>query len=210
MSAEGEAYPDGAGAEPDGLADGELTRGSRSKTADPGQLARDTVYRLLAARARGRSELQEALRRKGIDDEVADSVLRKFDDAGLVDDAAFAESWVRERHENQGLGRTALRAELRRKGVSEETIAEALTHVDGDAEVTRARTLIQRKLRGTATSGTGASAKDRDRIMRRLVAMLARKGYSEGLALRLVKEELDQAGVDSTDTDAMADPDGSL
>lgn len=184
-------------------ASGELVRESRSKTADPEQLARDTVYRLLAARARSRSELRDALRRKGIEDETIESVLGKFDDAGLVDDSSFAESWVHQRHENQGLGRTALRAELRRKGVSDDIIAEALTHVDDDAEVARARELIRRKL--PPALDTGTSGKDRDRLMRRLVSMLARKGYSEGMALRLVKEELEQSGMDGPETQAWSD-----
>lgn len=156
---------------------------------DPEQFARDTVYRLLATRARSRSELTRALQRKGVDEDTAEAVVGKFDDAGLVDDAAFAEHWVRERHRNQGLGRRALAAELRHKGVDEEAVSGALAEVDSDDEAQRARELVRRKLRGTAVS-------DPTTRTRRLVAMLARKGYAEGMALRVVREELDSSGVD--------------
>ncbi|GAA2800019.1 regulatory protein RecX [Saccharopolyspora taberi] len=160
----------------------------------PEQRARDTVYRMLAARARSRSELRQALLRKEIDEDVADGVLQKFVDAGLVDDAAFAESWVNERHRNQGLGRRALGFELRRKGVDESSVEAALATVDGDAEVERARELVRRKLRSMGSLDSTAR-------MRRLVGMLARKGYSEGLAFRVVREELENSGLDDPTDD---------
>ncbi|MEU6264066.1 regulatory protein RecX [Saccharopolyspora shandongensis] len=167
---------------------------SRRKPDDPEQLARDTVYRLLAARARSRSELRQALLRKEIDEEVADAVLQKFVDAGLVDDASFAEEWVHSRQRYQGLGRKALGFELRRKGVDAHLVEAALSTVDGDAEVERARELVQRKLR-TMTNLDHAAK------LRRLVGMLARKGYSEGLAFRVVREEIERSGDDAPDSD---------
>ncbi len=152
----------------------------------PEASARDIVYRLLAVRARSRSELRNALLRKEIDEDVADAVLQKFVDAGLVDDAEFAEAWVNERQRNQGLGRKALGYELRRKGVEEHLVAEALSAVDPDAEEERARELVRRKLRS-------ARVDDQEKLLRRLVGMLARKGYSEGLAFRVAKDELGRA-----------------
>ncbi|MEV0083205.1 regulatory protein RecX [Saccharopolyspora sp. NPDC050642] len=166
----------------------------RRKPDDPEQLARDTVYRLLAARSRSRSELRKALLRKEIDEEVADAVLQKFVDAGLVDDASFAEEWVHSRQRYQGLGRKALGFELRRKGVDEHLVDAALSTVDVDAEAERARELVQRKLRAMANL-------DHATKMRRLVGMLARKGYSEGLAFRVVREEIERSGEDAPDPD---------
>ncbi len=72
-----------------------------SSPSDPDDLAakaRDTCYRLLAVRARTRLELEQALRRKEIPDDVARTIIDKFDAAGLIDDQAFAESWVQSRH----------------------------------------------------------------------------------------------------------------
>lgn len=156
----------------------------RAQESTPEQLARDTVYRLLASRARSNAELREALLRKEVPDDVADDTLRKFEEAGLIDDAAFAVEWVRSRQRSRGLGRKALAYELRRKGVADQHVEAALSDVDEELEVERARELVQRKLRGMTNADATAKT-------RRLVGMLARKGYSEGMAFRVVREELE-------------------
>lgn len=156
--------------------------------------ATDICYALLTARARTRVELKDALLRKGISEQTAELVLAKFDRAGLIDDAAFAEVWVRSRHTYQGLARRALAMELRRKGVADEVAAEAVATVDDEAEEDRARDLVRKKLR------TMAALDDTTKI-RRLVAALARKGYAEGLAYRVVREELRRAGEDTSTLD---------
>ncbi|TQM80296.1 regulatory protein [Saccharothrix saharensis] len=156
--------------------------------------ATDICYALLTARARTRVELKDALLRKGISEQTAELVLGKFDRAGLIDDAAFAEVWVRSRHTYQGLARRALAMELRRKGVADEVAAEAVAAVDDEAEEDRARDLVRKKLR------TMATLDDTTRI-RRLVAALARKGYGEGLAYRVVRDELRRAGDETTALD---------
>ncbi|MEV0681524.1 regulatory protein RecX [Actinosynnema sp. NPDC050436] len=155
-------------------------------------------YALLTARARTRVELRDALLRKGIREETAELVLGRFDRAGLIDDAAFAEVWVRSRHTYQGLGRRALARELRRKGVADEVAAEAVAAVDDEAEQERARELVRKKLR--SMSGVDDQAK-----IRRLVGALARKGYAEGMAYRVVREELRAAEVDSPLDDFLPD-----
>lgn len=160
--------------------------------------ATDICYALLTARARTRVELKEALLRKGIREETAEVVLGKFDRAGLIDDAAFAEVWVRSRHAYQGLGRRALARELRQKGVADEVAAEAVAAVDDEAEQERARELVRKKLR--SMSGVDDQAK-----IRRLVGALARKGYAEGMAYRVVREELRAAEVESPLDDFLPD-----
>ncbi|HEY8374018.1 MAG TPA: recombination regulator RecX [Pseudonocardiaceae bacterium] len=157
---------------------------------DPENHARELCLRLLTARPRTRAELAQALRRRGIPEETVDRVLGRFDEVGLVDDAAFAEMWVHSRHTHQGLGRRALAAELRRKGVADDIVSEAVAEVDSEAEEQRARELVRRRLR-TLT------ARDEVTRIRRLVGMLARKGYAEGLAYRVVRDELRQAGADA-------------
>lgn len=156
---------------------------------DPERVARDAVYRLLSHRARSRFELAQALLRKNVDGDTVEAVLSKFAEAGLIDDAAFAAEWVRSRHRGRGLGRRALEDELRRKGVDDSVISAALADVDDDTEAERARELVGRKLRTTSVT-------DRAVLTRRLVAMLARKGYGETLALRVVRDELESSSSD--------------
>ncbi len=165
---------------------------TRGTPDDPAATARDVCYRLLAGRDRTRTELEQALRRKEIPDEVIESVLAKFDKAGLIDDEAFAATWVRTRHANQGLGKRAIAMELRRKGVDDDVVAEAVAAVDDDAEVERAGQLVRRKLGAMRTLETQVK-------IRRLVAMLARRGYSEGMAYRVVRAELAADGVENTE-----------
>ncbi|HWE90687.1 MAG TPA: regulatory protein RecX [Pseudonocardiaceae bacterium] len=152
--------------------------------------AKECCLRLLAARPRTRAELHQALVRRGAAEDMAEQVLGRLDEVGLVDDAGFAEQWVRSRHTYQGMGRRALVSELRRRGVEDSVAAEAANAVDADAEEQRARQLVRAKLRI-------ASSADETTQIRRLVSMLARKGYSSGLSYRVVKDELRNVGADT-------------
>jgi regulatory protein len=158
---------------------------------DPGERAKDICLRLLEFRPRTRVELQQALVRKGVEAHVVEQVLSRLDAVGLIDDRSFAEMWVRSRHTYEGLGRKAIAAELRRKGVDDTTTTEALTNVDYGAEEERARQLVRKKLRTL-------SAADHQTKVRRLVGMLARKGYTQGMSYRVVREELRTAGDETT------------
>jgi|SRR2546430_2472747 len=158
---------------------------------DPAQRAKDLCLRLLTIRPRTRVELERTLLRKGFDADIVGQVLGRLNAVGLVDDKAFAEVWVRSRHAYEGLGRHALAAELRRKGVDASVTAEAVATVDYAAEEERARQLVRKKLR---TMGNA----DNQAKVRRLVGMLARKGYTQGMSFRVVRDELNTAGEDTT------------
>ncbi|SFD64177.1 recombination regulator RecX [Streptomyces aidingensis] len=155
--------------------------------ADPVERARALCLRLLTGAPRTRGQLAEALRKREIPEEAAAAVLDRFEEAGLIDDAAFADAWVESRHHGRGLARRALARELRTRGVDSTLIEEAVSRLDGERETETARELVARKLR--ATRGL-----DRQKRIRRLAGMLARKGYPEGLALRVVREALEAEG----------------
>jgi regulatory protein len=153
-------------------------------------------------RPRTRAELAIALRRHGIPDDVIAEVLDRYHEVGMIDDVAFARAWVSSRHQGKGLARRALGSELRRRGVAPEAVGQALEQLDGDTELATARALVARKLR--------TSRGDPAVLLRRLVGMLARKGYPAGLAYRVVKEALAEdertaALADQLDPDALAD-----
>lgn len=153
--------------------------------------AKEICFDLLAARPRTKDELRQALRRKGFDDELAERLLGKLDTSGLVDDAAFAEQWVRARHAYQGLARKALVAELKRKGIDGEVAAQAAGEIDRESEELRARELVRKRLRSMTTV-------DEQTAVRRLLGTLARKGYPQGLAYSVIRDELKNAGAEST------------
>jgi regulatory protein len=157
---------------------------------DPEARARQICLRLLTIEPRTRAQLAEALHRRGIPGPVADSVLERFTDAGLIDDGAFARAWVESRHYSRGLAGRALTAELRQRGVDDEEIREAVAELGPDADVTAARELVTRKL--AVTRGQPAQVR-----MRRLAGMLARKGYPPGLAFRVIREAMEAEGTDA-------------
>lgn len=159
--------------------------------ADPEAVARAILLDQLAGRARSRSELATKLARKGVPDEVAARLLDRFEEVGLVDDEAFARSWVESRQAGRGLARRALAHELRHKGVDDEVARAVLDDVDPDDEEEAARRLVRRKARSVARL-------DRDVAVRRLAGMLARKGYPPGVAFRVVRDELEGLGHDTS------------
>jgi regulatory protein len=163
---------------------------------EPIAVAKEICLRLLTERARSRHELATALHRKGVPEAVAASVLDRFGEVGLIDDATFAEQWVHSRHTgSRGLGKRALAAELRRKGVSPDDSETALSEIDTAAEERRARQLVDRKLRG-ATLDT---PDQRAAAARRAAGMLARKGYRAGIAYQVVREALAAHGAGPDD-----------
>ncbi|MFE6687410.1 recombination regulator RecX [Streptomyces sp. NPDC057743] len=177
----GAASGDGGGSLP--------SRAGSGPPRTPEEQARAICLRLLTGNPRTRRQLADALRERGIPDDAAEGVLARFEDVGLIDDAAFADAWVESRHHGRGLARRALARELRTKGVDSALIDQAVGRLDAEQEAVTARELVDRKLR--ATRGL-----DRDKRLRRLAGMLARKGYPEGLALRVVRQALEEEGED--------------
>ncbi len=175
----------------------------RQPSQSESERAREICLRQLAVRPRTRAELTKALQAKAIGAQVIAEVLDRYDEVGIIDDAAFARAWVSSRHQGRGLARRALAEELRRRGVDPEVAGAALESIGADEEAAAARALVDRKLRST----TGAP----DAVFRRLVAMLARKGYPPGVSIRAVKDALaardEEAAefADQIDADALAD-----
>ncbi|HET9518541.1 MAG TPA: regulatory protein RecX [Actinoplanes sp.] len=173
------------------------------KPRDESEVAREICLRQLAVRPRTRAELAKALAKKEISDGVIAEVLDRYDEVGIIDDAAFARAWVSSRHHGRGLARRALANELRQHGVDAETAGEALDDLDPETEAATARALVARKLR--TASG------DPQAVFRRLVGMLARKGYPPGIAIGAVKEAIAAQSAeaaelaDRIDADALAD-----
>ena len=168
---------------------------------DPEARARQICLRLLAAAPRTRAQLAQAMHRGGVPAEAAEAILVRFTDAGLIDDAAFARAWVESRHHSRGLSKRSLSAELRRNGVENEQISEAVDTLDPEQEVATARRLVERKMASTR----GRPPETR---VRQAAGMLARKGYPPGLAFRLIREVMQAEGAEAAiDLDELNEPD---
>jgi regulatory protein len=198
-------WPDGAASAAAGSAGagsaGAGSAGARlSEPGDEAERAREICLRQLAVRPRTRAELATALRKRGITDEVATAVLERYDEVGLIDDAAFARAWVSSRHHGRGLASRALASELRQRGVAPATVDEALADLDSDTEAATARALVDRRLRTTGKAEPEA-------VFRRLVGMLARKGYPAGLAIRIVRDAMAAQSAEAAEFVERVDPD---
>jgi regulatory protein len=162
--------------------------------ADHEAVARKILLDQLTGQARSRKELSDKLASRNVPDEIAIALLDRFEEVGLVDDEAFARSWIASRQPGKGLARRALAQELRRKGIDDEVARDALDEVDPADEEAAARALVRKKLRTL-------SRVDDTTATRRLVGMLARKGYSSGLAFAVVRDELAAADRSTADLD---------
>ncbi|MFD6884730.1 recombination regulator RecX [Rhodococcus sp. NPDC060084] len=168
--------------------------------------AKDVCLRLLTDRARSRAELAAKLEQKGFTAEVAERTLDRLTEVGLIDDADFAQQWARSRHLYSGRGKSAIALELRRKGIDADDAEAALDRIDSDDERERAVELVRKKLRTQPPLSTEGDrrerALERDKVVRRLVGMLARRGYAQGMAFDVVRQELAALGADTGDLPA--------
>jgi regulatory protein len=125
------------------------------------------------------------LAKRGYPDDVSGRVLDRLAQVGLVDDIDFAKQWVQSRRVNAGKGKRALAAELQTKGVDNDVITEALADIDAGAERQRAEQLVRDKLRREKLGDD-----DDTKVARRLVGMLARRGYTQSMAYDVVTGEI--------------------
>jgi regulatory protein len=159
---------------------------SRDGEPDPHEVARQIVLRQLAMAPRSRKQLRDKLRQRGCPDEVAETVLDRMTEVGLVDDDAYAAMLVRSQQSGRGLAARALARELRTKGIDPETAEATLADIDPEAERERARALVDKKLR--TMHGLDATVQTR-----RLAGMLARKGYPSSVAFAVIREAIAEA-----------------
>ena len=164
--------------------------------ADPEDVARSICLRLLTVRARSRAELWDALAARAVPEPAAAKVLDRLAEVGLVDDRAYADAYVLSRQRDRGLAVREISRQLRDKGVDDAVVATAVQAVTAEAEAEVARQLVVRKLRSMTRLAPEVKT-------RRLVGMLARKGYPPSLAFRIVKDAVGECG-DGTGADDTA------
>jgi regulatory protein len=162
-------------------------RGSAFEAAgDPAAVARGIVLRQLTNAPKTRQQLREALVKRDCPEEVAEGVLDRMTEVGLVDDVAYAELLVRSKQAGRGLARRALSHALRAKGVDDQTAADVLASIDPADERARARHLVDKKL--ATMHGLEIAVQTR-----RLAGMLARKGYAGDVAWGAIRDGLADA-----------------
>jgi regulatory protein len=187
----------GPGAPASGAA-AERTPADPRPDADPREVARAIALRQLTAAPRTRAQLDQALARRGVPDDVTGDLLDRLEEVGLVDDQEYARMWVESRHAGRGLSRRALRYELAQRGVDPDLVKTAVEVVDDDAELAAATALARRRL-------SAMREPDPQRRDRRLLALLARRGYGAGTAARALRAALAGAAVESLESSELVE-----
>ncbi len=153
----------------------------KNKEIEAADAAKQVLLRRLSHAPRTRKELAKDLKDKDISDEVANVALDRFEEVGLINDQALASNYVSSQHERKGLGKNALRQQLRAKGVSDDVALEAISQISDDQEFQAAFALACKKIRSLQRD-------DAKTQLRKIVGVLARKGYPSNLAFRVAKE----------------------
>jgi len=157
---------------------------------DPESVARAICLKALTQRAHSRAELAGTLKRRGVPDGAARTVLDRFTEVGLIDDDALASTFAMAAHRERGLSGRAVATKLRHRGIDERAVQAAVGQIDPESERAAAQALVQRRLR--SLHGVNPQAK-----ARRLVSLLARRGYPPGLAFEVVREAVVEADMDA-------------
>ena len=138
------------------------------------------------ARAKSKGELLAHLKTRGVEDDVAQAVVFRLQETGLVNDREFASAWATSRHSHKKLSKRIIAGELRQKGVTQEQIDEALDGIDDESEYRVALDLGFKKY-------NTMSRLEPDVQIRRIQSLLARKGFNFTIISRVLRE-LDLAG----------------
>lgn len=164
-----------------------------TEEADPYTRAKTIVYNQLAYSAKTRGQLRKKLQAEGFDAELIEPLLDKFEAAKLIDDAEYAQTFVAQKSRTKKLSRAALRRELAERGVHGEEAENALAQRTDEQEREDAAELVRKKLRPGRDLSDRA---EKDRVTRRLLGMLARRGYSSSVSMSVIREELAAYGAE--------------
>ena len=164
-----------------------------AEETDPYTRAKTIVYNQLAYSAKTRGQLRKKLQAEGFDAELIEPLLDKFEAAKLIDDAEYAQTFVAQKSRTKKLSRAALRRELSERGVRGEEAENALAQRTDEQEREDAAELVRKKLRPRMDLSDRA---EKDRVTRRLLGMLARRGYSSSVSMSVIREELAAYGAE--------------
>ncbi len=164
-----------------------------AEETDPYTRAKTIVYNQLAYSAKTRGQLRKKLQTEGFEAELIEPLLDKFEAAKLIDDAEYAQTFVAQKSRTKKLSRAALRRELAERGVRGEEAENALAQRTDEQEREDAAELVRKKLRPGMDLSDRA---EKDKVTRRLLGVLARRGYSSSVSMSVIREELAAYGAE--------------
>lgn len=154
------------------------------------QRARNVLLYQLARGAKSSHTLSQILEKREIDKEIADAVIERFVEVGLIDDVAYAETVVNSRQKFKGLAKSAIKRELSQKGVEATIVDQVTCDITAEDELAMAIELANKRIGRMANFEFAVR-------QRRLNSYLARKGYSSSIVIAAVKHA--ELGLKATD-----------
>lgn len=144
------------------------------------QRARNVLLYQLARSAKSAHQLRQILEKREIDAAIAESVIQRFIEVGLIDDKLFAETIVNSRRKFKGSAKSVIKRELVEKGVGHDLIEDVVSEITPEEELATATELAIRRIPRLA-------ALEREVRQRRLHGYLARKGYGSNVVIAACK-----------------------
>ena len=132
-------------------------------------------------RAKSKGELLAHLKKRGVEDDIANATIYRLQEAGLINDTEFAKAWTQSRHGSKKLSKRIIAGELRSRGVDQNSIDEALDEIDGEDEYRLAFSLAMKKY-------STMSRLEADVQIRRIQSLLQRKGFGFEIIGRVIRE----------------------
>jgi regulatory protein len=185
----------------------------RATITDP-EIVMEAAARLLASRSRSVSETRRRLQALGYPAPHVATVIERLERMGYLDDTAFARAWLESRDRSRPRGESALRQELRRKGLDDATVRDAIqeraaaAHQGTDADEARsgsaadlaaARRLLERKAAALVREP------DPRKRLQKAYALLARNGFGPDVCREVsrlapgIAATVDANGAEATD-----------
>jgi len=149
--------------------------------ADPYSIANTIALNALVARAKSKGELLAHLKKRGIEDDVAQATIFRLQENGLINDSEFAKAWTQSRHTSKKLSKRIIAGELRTRGVDQSSIDEALDEIDDESEYRTAFSLGMKKY-------NTMSRLEPEVQIRRIQSLLQRNGFSFPTISRVIRE----------------------
>lgn len=137
---------------------------------------------LLGRRAYTEAELRQRLLRRSLAEAECDRVLARLKELQLLDDRVFTGAYLRSRAQERG--RLALRQELRRKGVDDEVVSEAMAGdeltpaFDEAQQRAAARALLAKHAWRFPVPSEDDGQRGLAKLKARASAFLARRGFA--------------------------------
>jgi regulatory protein len=158
-----------------------LIYNSVDQEADPYSIANTIALNALVARAKSKGELLAHLKKRGVEDDVAQATIFRLQENGLINDAEFAKAWTQSRHTSKKLSKRIIAGELRTRGVDQSSIDVALDEIDDESEYRTAFSLGMKKY-------NTMSRLEPEVQIRRIQSLLQRKGFSFPTIARVIRE----------------------